>query len=200
MYTSSSAERTSIPESRHQVLYIAFAEFLFSITFLVVGIFLLYTLGRLIPFRGDVGEQILDVDAVALNLHIFAYFFLGLSTTLGSRSLVAMFCSMILAQLVFGLGSGIYCLSILFNDPGDIISRLLHNKCSHLDHFSKAFCERTPMMKYLTLALFMQMWLIEILGVYYAQGYVQELLDEETDGVKEVDYEFDYDYAYYGDC
>ncbi|KAJ3732710.1 hypothetical protein DFJ43DRAFT_1072443 [Lentinula guzmanii] len=197
MYTSSSAERTSVPQSRHQVLYIAFAEFLFSITFLVVGIFLLYTLG----------EQILDADAVALNLHIFAYFFLGLSTTLGisgslhrSRSLVAMFCSMTLAQLVFGLGSGIYCLAILFNDPGDIISRLLHNKCSHLDHFSQAFCDRTPMMKYLTLALFMQMWLIEILGVYYAQGYVQELLDEETDGVKEVDYEFDYDYAYYGDC
>ncbi|KAJ4500148.1 hypothetical protein C8R41DRAFT_529313 [Lentinula lateritia] len=103
-----------------------------------------------------------------------------LSTTLGisgalyrSCPLVAMFCSMIMAQLVFGIGS---------------------------DHISSAFCERTPLMKYLTLVLFIQAWLIEILGLYYAQAYVQELLDEETDGMKEIDYEFDYDYAYYGEC
>ena len=194
MSTLSSAERTSTPLSRHHVLYIAFSELLFSIIFLVVGILLLYTLG----------EQILDVDAVALALHIFSYFFLGLSTILGisgalyrSCPLVAMFCSMIMAQLVFGIGSGIYCLTILFSDPGDITSRILHQKCLHLDHFSGAFCERTPLMKYLTLALFIQAWLIEILGIYYAQAYVQELLDEETDGMKEFDYEFDYDYAYY---
>ncbi|KAJ4474238.1 hypothetical protein J3R30DRAFT_3506706 [Lentinula aciculospora] len=198
MSTSSSAERMSIPQSRHHVLYIAFAELLFSVTFFVVGIFLLFTLG----------ERILDVDAVALDLHLFAYFFLGLSTTLGitgalyrSRALVAMFCSMIMAQLVFGIGSGIYCLSILFRDPGDMISRVLHNNCLHLDHFSMAFCERTPLMKYLTLALFLQMWLIEILGIYFAQGYLQELLDEEVDGMKEIDYEYDYDdYVYYGEC
>ncbi|KAF8828691.1 hypothetical protein HHX47_DHR3000104 [Lentinula edodes] len=152
----------------------------------------------------ETSEQILDVDAVALALHIFSYFFLGLSTILGisgalyrSCPLVAMFCSMIMAQLVFGIGSGIYCLTILFSDPGDITSRILHQKCLHLDHFSGAFCERTPLMKYLTLALFIQAWLIEILGIYYAQAYVQELLDEETDGMKEFDYEFDYDYAYY---
>ncbi|KAJ3900959.1 hypothetical protein F5879DRAFT_1025091 [Lentinula edodes] len=194
MSTLSSAERTSTPLSRHHVLYIAFSELLFSIIFLVVGILLLYTLG----------EQILDVDAVALALHIFSYFFLGLSTILGisgalyrSCPLVAMFCSMIMAQLVFGIGSGIYCLTILFSDPGDITSRILHQKCLHLDHFSGAFCERTPLMKYLTLALFIQAWLIEILGIYYAQAYVQELLDEETDGMKEFDYEFDYGYAYY---
>ncbi|KAJ3720584.1 hypothetical protein EV361DRAFT_876176 [Lentinula raphanica] len=195
MYASYPAERSSIPQLRHQVLYVAVAEFLFSIIFLVIGFLLLYTLG----------ENILDADAVALNLHIFAYFFLGLSTTLGisgalysSRALIAMFCSMVMAQLVFGLGSGIYCLTILFNDPGSIMSRVLHTKCLNLDHFSRAFCERTPMMKYLTLALFLQMWLIEIVGIYYAQGYVQELLDEETDGVKEIDYEYEYDYAYYG--
>ncbi|KAJ3759034.1 hypothetical protein EV360DRAFT_82509 [Lentinula raphanica] len=195
MYASYPAERSSIPQLRHQVLYVAVAEFLFSIIFLVIGFLLLYTLG----------ENILDADAVALNLHIFAYFFLGLSTTLGisgalysSRALIAMFCSMVMAQLVFGLGSGIYCLTILFNDPGSIMSRVLHTKCLNLDHFSRAFCERTPMMKYLTLALFLQMWLIEIMGIYYAQGYVQELLDEETDGVKEIDYDYEYDYAYYG--
>ncbi|KAJ3931318.1 MAG: hypothetical protein NXY57DRAFT_233057 [Lentinula lateritia] len=197
MSTSGSAERMSTPPSRHHVLYIAFSELLFSIVFLVVGIFLLFSLG----------EQILDVDAVALDLHIFSYFFLGLSTTLGisgalyrSCPLVAMFCSMIMAQLVFGIGSGIYCLTILFSDPGDVISRVLHHKCLHLDHISSAFCERTPLMKYLTLVLFIQAWLIEILGLYYAQAYVQELLDEETDGMKEIDYEFDYDYAYYGEC
>ncbi|KAJ3886386.1 hypothetical protein GG344DRAFT_69707 [Lentinula edodes] len=174
MSTAGSAERMFTPPSRHHVLYIAFSELLFSIIFLVVGIFLLFSLG----------EQILDVDAVALDLHIFSYFFLGLSTTLGisgalyrSCPLVAMFCSMIMAQLVFGIGSGIYCLTILFSDPGDVISRVLHHKCLHLDHFSSAF-----------------------LGLYYAQAYVQELLDEETDGMKEIDYEFDYDYAYYAEC
>jgi hypothetical protein len=182
-----------LSSSRHQVLYIAVTELLFSVLFLVLGIFLYYTLG----------EQILDVDAVSLALHIFAYFFLGLSTTLGisgalyrSRSLVALFCSMTLSQLAFGLASGIYCLAILFDDPGELITQALHHKCAALDHLSRSFCERTPTMQYLTLTLFVQMWLIQILGIYFSQAYVQELM-EEGDEIKDMEYE--YSYAYYGE-
>ncbi|KAF9067954.1 hypothetical protein BDP27DRAFT_1403550 [Rhodocollybia butyracea] len=190
---SISIERIS--SSRHNVLYIAFAELLFSITFLIMGIVLWYTLG----------EQILDVDAVALDLHLFAYFFLGLATMLGisgalnrSRPLVAMFCSMTLAQLIFGLGSGIYCLTILFDDPGDLITAALRHKCATMDHFSKSFCERTPTIKFFTFALFMQVWVIQLIGVYCSQMYLQELIDEEEAVMKEMDYEYDYNYAYYG--
>ncbi|KIK70984.1 hypothetical protein GYMLUDRAFT_33084 [Collybiopsis luxurians FD-317 M1] len=186
-----------ISSSRQHVLYIAVAELLFSIVFLVVGIFLLYTLG----------EQILDVDAVALNLHVFAYFFLGLSTTLGisgafyrSRSLVTMFCSLTLAQLVFGMGSGVYCLAILFDDPGELVTQALHHKCASMDHISRSFCERTPTIQYLTLTFFIQMWLAQIIGIYFSQAYVQELIEEEGDGMKEMDYEYEYGFAYYGEC
>jgi len=183
-----SAERIS--SSRHNVLYVAVAQLMFSITLVAMGVILLYSLG----------EEILDVDAVALDLHIFAYFFLALCTALGicgslyrSRGLVAMFCSMTLAQLVFGIGSGIYCLSVLFDDPGDIVTAHLRHKCLSLDQFSQGFCNRTPFMKYLTLALFIQIWLIQILGLYSSQAYVQELMDVEGDYVKDID-EYEYDY------
>ncbi|KAF5390325.1 hypothetical protein D9757_002948 [Collybiopsis confluens] len=183
--------------SRQPVLYLALAELLFSIVFLILGIFLLYTLG----------ERILDVDAVALNLHIFAYFFLGLATTLGisgaffrSRSLVTMFCSLTLAQLVFGIGSGVYCLAILFDDPGELVTQALHHKCASMDHISRGFCERTSTMQYLTLTFFVQLWFAQIAGIFFSQAYVQELIDEGGDGMKEMDYEYEYGYAYYGDC
>lgn len=128
-----------------------------------------------------------DVDAVALDLHIFAYFFLALCTILGcvmisslaifklivtyaricgafyrSQSFVVMFCALTLAQLVFGIGSGIYCLTVLFDNPDKLIMHLHWHKCLDMDSLSRSFCERTPMIQYLTLAFFIQTWLIQI--------------------------------------
>ncbi|KAF9067955.1 hypothetical protein BDP27DRAFT_1422392 [Rhodocollybia butyracea] len=128
--------------SRHSVLYIAFAELLFSITFLMMGIILLFTSGE---------QILLDVHAIALDLHILAYWGLRLATTSGifgalyqSRPLVTLFCFMTLAQLIFGLGSGIYWLTILFEESGELITAALRHKCAFMNHFSRNFCEGTP--------------------------------------------------------
>jgi len=177
---SISTERLS--SFRYYLLFISITELLFSITLLITGIVLLHTLG----------EQILDVDAAALDLQIFASFFLGLSTALGisgalqrSRSLVAMFRSMTLAQLIFGLGFGIYCLAVLFEEPEDLRSAALRHKCTSMDRFSKNFCERTPTMKYITLAMFVQIWMIQLIGIYCSKMYIQDLINEEDEEMKE---------------
>ncbi|KAE9389380.1 hypothetical protein BT96DRAFT_1025066 [Gymnopus androsaceus JB14] len=92
------------------------------------------------------------------------------------------------AQLVFGIGSGVYCLRVLFDNPGDLLMRLHWRKCISLDTVFRSFCDKTLMMNYLTLALFVQIWLIQILGLYSSQAYVQELMDEDGDAVKVYDY------------
>ncbi|KAE9384899.1 hypothetical protein BT96DRAFT_950242 [Gymnopus androsaceus JB14] len=92
---------------------------MYSITFVFLGFFLLFTLGS---------SELLDDDAVSLYLLVFAYFFLGVSTVLGiygalrrSRRLVSMFSSMT-SPSSFSASLQDLLSNSTINNPGDIIN------------------------------------------------------------------------------
>jgi len=47
------------------------------------------------------------------------------------------------------------------------------------------------MVQYFTLALFIQIWFTQLFGLYCSQVYIQELLNEQGDAMKEADYDYD---------
>ncbi|KAJ3575407.1 hypothetical protein NP233_g1115 [Leucocoprinus birnbaumii] len=142
--------------------------FLFAIGFAVVG--------WVISVRLD--KQLLDLERLAIFFHILIYFVLAMFAAVGLYAVIqksarytSLFASTILGQLVFNIASGALCLYLLFRGDvwvGDSGPTGGYRQCMDAvvahpdDFFLRNLCERTPLMKGLSVALYVFMWLAQI--------------------------------------
>ncbi len=89
------------------------------------------------------------------------------STVQKAARYISLFVTTILGQLVFNIASGALCLYLLFrvgpNDPDQVYNKCMDVVAAHPnDLFLRNLCQRSPLMKGLSVGLYVFMWLTEI--------------------------------------
>ncbi|KAJ7097590.1 hypothetical protein C8R44DRAFT_811748 [Mycena epipterygia] len=128
--------------------------------------------------------QFSDTERLALSLHVLVYLLLvifsavGLYSTLFKRrKAVQVFVSMLFVQLLFGLGSGIFLLYLLFQKQS---SETIQNCLTNVHgSFGKQLCERSPVLR--GVALLVVICFVEILGLILGNAYSSQLREAETE-------------------
>ncbi|KAF5354040.1 hypothetical protein D9756_006952 [Leucocoprinus leucothites] len=172
---------------------------LFAIGFAVVGWVISAKLGKgcftaLGEFIGNsnLDQQLLEIERLALFFHILIYFILALFAAVGvygavqkSARYTSLFASTILGQLVFNIASGALCLYLLFRNGSNGDPSLGgYRQCMDVivarpdDFFLRNLCERSPLMRGLSLGLYVFMWLTEIMAVILSNQYLAQLHEE----------------------
>ncbi|KAF9449866.1 hypothetical protein P691DRAFT_666579 [Macrolepiota fuliginosa MF-IS2] len=137
-------------------------------------------------------KQLLEIERLALFFHILIYFLLVIFATIGIYGVVqkaarytSLFASMILGQFVFNVASGALCLYLLFrNGPNGDPTLGGYRQCMDVvvahpnDFFLRNLCEQTPLMKGLSVGLYVFMWLTEIIAAMVSNQYSSQLHEE----------------------
>ncbi|KAJ7489154.1 hypothetical protein FB451DRAFT_683563 [Mycena latifolia] len=130
--------------------------------------------------------QISDTERLALDFHVLAYLLMAIVSAVGlysallqRRNAAQAFVSMLFVQLLFGLGSGISVFYLLFkNQSAESVQNCLANV--H-DSFGKQLCERSPVLKGVSVALLLVICFIEIFGLIIGSSYSSLLREAETE-------------------
>jgi len=175
--TSSPVKGCSFTTVRYILLAITTFTLLLSAAFGTLGFVVLEKLDTLIS----------DINHIAINFHIFIYMSLGLFCIIGIYAavverigLITVYISLLFGHLLLGLASGIICLAILFSklpSPGWDVAACL--AIAH-DQFTRHLCERSTLLKALSVQSFVIMWLIEIAAIVLANSYLSRLRKETT--------------------
>ncbi|EAU86765.1 hypothetical protein CC1G_06526 [Coprinopsis cinerea okayama7 len=142
---------------------------------------------------GILGPALSEVHTVAISLHFICYIILvtvGLLSVYGiakeKRSFQSSYCAALVGHIFFAIGSGAFCLAILFNPlPGKQGLDQL-NSCLAIKHtIATHFCKRDMVAKGTALSLFLGMWCLEALSFYAVNRFVMDLDVRQKDKSKE---------------
>jgi len=130
-------------------------------------------------------SQMTQLQQLAVWFNIFVYVFLIISGFLGiyacivkKRSAASLFTSLVIAQFPFSVASGALCLYLLFNNtssqPWDT------DKCMAIafDRFTRDLCQKTDLLKGLSIATLVVTWLVEIMTILMANVFLSQLREE----------------------
>jgi len=155
------------------------------------------TVGILVLER--IENQMTELQQVAIWFHTFVYIlyailcFFGVYACIAKRmGAMSLFTSLVIGQILFSIGSGALCLYLLFNittaQPWDT------NKClaAALDKFTRELCGKTDLLKGFAIAMFIVMWLVEIVTICLGNAFLSQLQKEAIRmGVLDPKYDLD---------
>lgn len=132
-------------------------------------------------------RSVLDaVQSTAILLHLLCYallmtisFIVIYAIVRKSSTALSWCCAGLFGHLLFAIGSGILCLTLLFNPPPNAAEQQQSCLAAH-GPFLTHFCERSAVAKGTTLSLLIGSWLLEMLGWYAANRFVWHLNDTEA--------------------
>jgi len=166
--------------SRYAMLVLVAFMLLLSIVYLSVGAAMYHRLTT----------HVTDFQKIAMAMHIFVYAVLAFFCGFGIYAVVFrcqtqsnVFCAMLMGQILFGIASGAVCAYILFNEGKENTKNELIDCLNSIQHtpegnFIKELCYRTPFAKGVSLALFLFMWILQILTWYASNRYSCQLQEE----------------------
>ncbi|KAJ2924505.1 hypothetical protein H1R20_g12588, partial [Candolleomyces eurysporus] len=138
-------------------------------------------------------DHITEYQRVTVIMHLFVYAVLVFFCVFGlysvlyrSRRVASMFCAMLFGQILFEIASGAICLHFLFRYTrkedymGDLMHCLESIADSPKDLFIRDLCYRTPIAQGVCLALFLFMWILQLVTFYASNRYVAQLQHEEN--------------------
>ncbi|KAG6809655.1 hypothetical protein H0H92_015303 [Tricholoma furcatifolium] len=171
---------------RYTLLMTVILSLSFSAVFGAFGIVVLKKIGKL-PLTSATGDQLSDLEHIAVTFHIFVHLFFALFCFVGlyaclSRDRVAtsLFVSFIMGQIIFSIGSGALCLYLLFDNSSSQLWNVENCLASASDNFARQLCKKTAFMKGISVAMFIVMWLVEIVTIFLANVYLSQLRDYEA--------------------
>lgn len=138
---------------------------------------------------GLLGPALSEVHTVAICLHFICYILLIVFCLVGvygiakgRRGLQSFYCAAAIGHILFAIGSGAFCLALLFNPlPGVQGVEQLNNCLAIKNALTTHFCKRDAMAKGTTLSLFLGMWCLEALSFYAVNRAVMELGDQNQE-------------------
>ncbi|KAF8066621.1 hypothetical protein FPV67DRAFT_1670114 [Lyophyllum atratum] len=160
---------------RYALLAMVVLSLSFSAVFGTIGIIVLK----------KIGGQMTELQQIAIWFHIFVYMLFAIFCFLGvyacivkRRGVTSLFTSLVIGQILFSVGSGALCLYLLFNNtraqPWDA------DKCLAVafDKFTQQLCHKTKLLKGFAIAMFIVMWLVEIVTIFVGNAFLSQLHDE----------------------
>jgi len=163
---------------RYVLLTTIALSLMFSAVFGTIGIVVLI----------KIGNQMTDLQQIAVWFHVFVYIlfailcFLGLYACIVKQPGVAsMFTSLIIGQIVFSIGSGALILYLLFNNTPSQPWDANHCLAVAVDQFTRQLCAKTDLLKGLAIAMFVLMWIVEIVTIFMANAFLWQLRTDALD-------------------
>jgi len=151
---------------------------MFSVVFGTIGIVVLL----------KIGNQMTDLQQIAVWFHVFVYIlfalfcFLGVYACIAKRAGIASaFTSLIIGQMVFSIGSGALILYLLFNNTPSQPWDASHCLTVAADQFTRQLCTKSGLLKGLAIAMFIVMWIVEIVTIFMANAYLWQLRTDISD-------------------
>lgn len=134
---------------------------------------------------------VLDVvQSTAILLHLLCYTLLMTVSLIivyaiikKSSTALSWCCAGLFGHLLFAIGSGALCLTLVFNPPPNAAEQQQSCLAAH-GPFLTHFCERDTVAKGTTLSLLIGSWLLEMLGWYAANRFVWYLNDRDSTTLK----------------
>ncbi|KAJ7767983.1 hypothetical protein DFH07DRAFT_313708 [Mycena maculata] len=128
-------------------------------------------------------ETFSETEQLALDFQVFVYLLLAIFSAVGTifqcRTAIQVFVSMLFVELLFGLGSGIFALYLLFQKQApETVQNCLGGSN---DTFKRHLCERSPVLKGVFVALFLVICFTEILGLIVGNAYSSRLREAKTE-------------------
>lgn len=129
-------------------------------------------------------KYLTDMQKVAIYFHLINCVFVWGASLVGIYAAgmnkkpghSQLFAALLLGQIIFGIASGAWCLSIIFAtaNSGDRVT-----KCAAMVEHWAGICRNLSLVKVLSVVAFVAMWILEIVAIYVANRFAKQLREED---------------------